>query len=164
MLAFVGVRNALSDTEPPDHYKLVDQGDELRADGDVDGAVARYELALDAAATDAERGAALYRIGDTLYEAEDYDGAIDALRGAASLGPSAPSHADALARLVEAFGRAGRPLEARAARDLLAQEYPDLAARWSESEVELSDEVRSALESLGYTTEETLSDFGYLDD
>ena len=105
--------------------ELLDLGNAARRAGDVAGAARAYEQLLTLHPTDGRAGLAAFELGRLRMDRlGDVPGAIQALQKAVMMAPGAGFREDAMARLVEAYARAGQGERCRSAQRAYLSSYP----------------------------------------
>jgi len=110
----------------PGARELLDLGNAARRAGDVAGAARAYEELLTLHPTDGRAGLAAFELGRLKMDRlGDVRGAIEALKKAVMMAPGAGFREDAMARLVEAYARAGAVDRCRSAQSAYLSSYPN---------------------------------------
>jgi len=110
---------------PPGARELLDLGNAARRAGDAAGAARAYEELLTLHPTDGRAGLAAFELGRLKMDRlGDVPGAIQALQKAVMMAPGAGFREDAMARLVDAYARAGALERCRSARSAYLSSYP----------------------------------------
>lgn len=105
--------------------ELLDLGNAARRAGDAAGAARAYEQLLMLHPTDGRAGLAAFELGRLRMDRlGDVPGAIQALQKAVLMAPGAGFREDAMARLVEAYARAGQSERCRSAQRAYLSSYP----------------------------------------
>ena len=109
----------------PGARELLDLGNAARRAGDAAGAAKAYEQLLNAHPTDGRAGLAAFELGRLRMDRlGDLPGAISALQKAVMMAPGAGFREDAMARLVDAYSRAGALERCRSAQAAYLKSYP----------------------------------------
>jgi transmembrane sensor len=109
----------------PGARELLDLGNAARRAGDAAGAARAYEELLTLHPGDGRAGLAAFELGRLRMDRlGDLPGAIQALQKAVMMAPGAGFREDAMARLVEAYARAGAVERCRSARGAYLSSYP----------------------------------------
>jgi tetratricopeptide (TPR) repeat protein len=109
----------------PGARELLDLGNAARRAGDAAGAAHAYEQLLTLHPGDGRAGLAAFELGRLKMDRlGDLQGAIAALQKAVMMAPGAGFREDAMARLVEAYSRAGATERCRSARGAYLSSYP----------------------------------------
>lgn len=109
----------------PGARELLDLGNAARRAGDAAGAARAYEELLTLHPSDGRAGLAAFELGRLRMDRlGDLPGAIQALQKAVMMAPGAGFREDAMARLVEAYSRAGALERCRSARGAYLSSYP----------------------------------------
>jgi tetratricopeptide (TPR) repeat protein len=110
----------------PGARELLDLGNAARRAGDVAGAARAYEELLTLHPSDGRAGLAAFELGRLKMDRlGDVKGAIQALHKAVLMAPGAGFREDAMARLVEAYARAGAVERCRSAQSAYLSSYPN---------------------------------------
>ncbi|HWP05601.1 MAG TPA: FecR domain-containing protein [Polyangiaceae bacterium] len=110
----------------PGARELLDLGNAARRAGDVAGAAKAYEELLTLHPSDGRAGLAAFELGRLKMDRlGDVKGAIQALQKAVMMAPGAGFREDAMARLVEAYARAGAVERCRSAQSAYLSSYPN---------------------------------------
>jgi tetratricopeptide (TPR) repeat protein len=105
--------------------ELLDLGNAARRAGDAAGAARAYEQLLTLHPTDGRAGLAAFELGRLRMDRlGDIQGAIQALQKAVMMAPGAGFREDAMARLVQAYARAGAIERCRSAQGAYLSSYP----------------------------------------
>ena len=105
--------------------ELLDLGNAARRAGDAAGAARAYEQLLSLHPTDGRAGLAAFELGRLRMDRlGDVPGAIQALQKAVMMAPGAGFREDAMARLVDAYARAGATERCRSAQRAYLSSYP----------------------------------------
>jgi tetratricopeptide (TPR) repeat protein len=106
--------------------ELLDLGNAARRAGDAAGAARAYEQLLTLHPTDGRAGLAAFELGRLRMDRlGDVPGAIQALQKAVMMAPGAGFREDAMARLVDAYTRAGATDRCRSAQRAYLSSYPN---------------------------------------
>jgi len=106
--------------------ELLDLGNAARRAGDAAGAARAYEQLLTLHPTDGRAGLAAFELGRLRMDRlGDVPGAIQALQKAVMMAPGAGFREDAMARLVDAYARAGATERCRSAQGAYLSSYPN---------------------------------------
>jgi tetratricopeptide (TPR) repeat protein len=109
----------------PGARELLDLGNAARRAGDVQGAARAYEQLLTLHPTDGRAGLAAFELGRLKMDRlGDVQGAIAALQKAVMMAPGAGFREDAMARLVDAYAKAGALERCRSAQAAYLKSYP----------------------------------------
>jgi TolA-binding protein len=110
----------------PGARELLDLGNAARRAGDIAGAARAYEELLTLHPTDGRAGLAAFELGRLKMDRlGDVKGAIQALQKAVMMAPGAGFREDAMARLVEAYARAGAVDRCKSAQSAYLSSYPN---------------------------------------
>lgn len=110
----------------PGARELLDLGNAARRAGDIAGAARAYEELLTLHPADGRAGLAAFELGRLKMDRlGDVRGAIQALQKAVMMAPGAAFREDAMARLVEAYARAGAGDRCRSAQSAYLSSYPN---------------------------------------
>jgi hypothetical protein len=109
----------------PGARELLDLGNAARRAGDIASAVRAYEQLLVLHPSDGRAGLAAFELGRLKMDRlGDVQGAVQALQKAVRLAPGGAFREDAMARLVDAYARAGMTERCRSAQSAYLASYP----------------------------------------